>query len=105
MRHQITCSRRAFLSRAAAASGMLVGTLAGRRVLLVNWSPHCGFCAEIAPDLVLPGFTLAVEANAAIFADVANQIDARYGAGTAFADAQASEPPHNARLKFRQKEK
>lgn len=23
----------------------------GKRVLLVNWSPHCGFCDLIAPDL------------------------------------------------------
>jgi thiol-disulfide isomerase/thioredoxin len=23
----------------------------GRRVLLVNWSPHCGFCSQIAQDL------------------------------------------------------
>lgn len=25
--------------------------LRGRRLLLVNWSPGCGFCARIAPDL------------------------------------------------------
>jgi peroxiredoxin len=24
----------------------------GRRVLLVNWSPYCGFCERIAPDFV-----------------------------------------------------
>jgi peroxiredoxin len=24
----------------------------GKRVLLVNWSPHCGFCDQLAPDLV-----------------------------------------------------
>jgi thiol-disulfide isomerase/thioredoxin len=28
-----------------------LGDLAGRRVLLVNWSPHCGFCSMIAPGL------------------------------------------------------
>jgi peroxiredoxin len=28
-----------------------LGDLAGRRVLLVNWSPRCGFCSMIAPGL------------------------------------------------------
>lgn len=27
------------------------GTFRGRRVLLIHWSPDCGFCTEIAPDL------------------------------------------------------
>jgi thiol-disulfide isomerase/thioredoxin len=25
--------------------------LRGGRLLMINWSPHCGFCARIAPDL------------------------------------------------------
>lgn len=25
--------------------------LRGERLLMVNWSPHCGYCAQIAPDL------------------------------------------------------
>jgi peroxiredoxin len=28
-----------------------MGDLAERQVLLVNWSPRCGFCSRIAPDL------------------------------------------------------
>ena len=35
------------------AEGQEVGIadLRGRQVLLVNWSPRCGFCTRIAPDL------------------------------------------------------
>src|SRR5579859_6398369 len=28
-----------------------LASLCGKRVLLVNWSNHCGFCSMIAPDL------------------------------------------------------
>ena len=44
--------------RARTSSGLPVGTLLpdfeehrGRKVLLVNWSPRCGYCDLIAPDL------------------------------------------------------
>ncbi|MGH2747961.1 MAG: PqqD family peptide modification chaperone [Actinomycetota bacterium] len=31
--------------------GVSLEDLRGRRLLLVNWSPTCGFCEQIAPDL------------------------------------------------------
>ena len=61
-----------------------VSSLFGRQVLLVNWSPHCGFCSKIAgelgelrPALDDHGVTLAfvtsgdAESNRALFDEAA----------------------------------
>ncbi len=57
--------------------GRVIGSedFLGRTMLLVNWSPHCGYCRRIAPDLAEIQADLARQGRASPAASVPNRSD------------------------------